>query len=141
MPEYKVKAMLEDVKKGKINSWTELHLRYAAIGADYAQDKLQNALACAHHLGLFRSMDPETLLELLTSAVAVCSKNVDNIYSSREKDFSQSFRKITCETEAEFLAVFGRIEDNSFVNESRENLHLFAQEIKSLSAELQLLKI
>jgi hypothetical protein len=141
MPEHKVKLMLDDVKKGKINSWTELHLRYAEIGADYPQDKLQNALACAHHLGLLRSTNPEALLELLTSAVAVCSKNVDNIYSSREKDFSQSFRKITCETEEEFLAVFGRIEDNSFVNESKENLNLFAQEIKSLSAELQLLKI
>jgi len=85
--------------------------------------------------------DPLEVEKILNLAVKVYRKNVENIYSSREKDFSHPFRKITCDTEEEFIAVFGKIEDNSFVNESKQNLLLFEKEIQALKSEIEKTKV
>ncbi len=141
MPESKVKKIISDVKSGKIKGWEELHQRYTKVGEELPVDKLKNAIECASQLGLINPGDPLEVEKILNLAVKVYRKNVENIYSSREKDFSHPFRKITCDTEEEFIAVFGKIEDNSFVNESKQNLLLFEKEIQALKSEIEKTKV
>lgn len=138
MPESKLNQLIDDVKTGVISSWDELHERYALIGNDYDEDKLQNAIAVALHLGIINSLEKNEIDRVMSLAIEVYAKNVNNIYTSREKDFSHPFRKITCETQDEFEAVFGKIEDNSFVKESQENLENFKVRIEKVNSLIEI---
>lgn len=135
MPDSKLKQIIADVKSGKIKGWEELHKVYQKTGEEYFADKLQNAVDCAAYLGLMKS--GADITAVLKKSIEVYRKNVDKIYSSREKDFSHPFRKITCDTEEEFLAVFGTIEDNSFVKESKQNLAVYEKEIDELISKIK----
>lgn len=136
MPQSKVNQLIEDVKLGAITSWDGLHDRYKVIGEEYQIDKLKNAIASALKLEVIENSNIESIQKVLLQSVLVYEKNVNNIYLSREKDFSHPFRKITCDSEAEFEAVFGKIEDNSFVNESREQLENYRVKVNSINQKL-----
>lgn len=53
------------------------------------------------------------------------------ILRSRQKDFAGHFRTLCCETEAEFRAVLGRAEDDSFVNDAQAEAKALAERIGS----------
>ncbi len=47
------------------------------------------------------------------------------IYDSRAKDYSNPFRKMAYDNEEEMNAVVGKLEDNSFINDQKQDLEKF----------------
>ena len=53
-------------------------------------------------------------------------------HSSREKDFTDEFRKITFRNDEEMSAVLGKIEDNEFLTEMKEKTQRFNEALLNL---------
>jgi hypothetical protein len=68
------------------------------------------------------AFDPILLSSLLSENVQISEDLYKNIYSSREKDHTNSFRKMVYENDAEMDSVLGKLEDNGFINDQKKQL-------------------
>ncbi|MFA6366423.1 MAG: hypothetical protein WCX13_04480, partial [Candidatus Hydrogenedentales bacterium] len=69
-------------------------------------------------------------LALLSDFVA------EEVYQSRAKDWSNSFRKATFRSEKEMFAVLGKPEENSFVKSTKKDMQSLKLAIQRLSESL-----
>lgn len=122
------------IRKGKINSWDQLHDAYIQIGEDYFYDKLQHAIASMLDILEISPRDFSThqLKQCLQQSVNTLSILTDNIYQSREKDYNNPFRKMSYENEAEMDAVIGKLEDNGFIQQTRSSLKEYKKQVKDI---------
>jgi hypothetical protein len=61
-----------------------------------------------------------------------------NIYESRAKDYQNEFRKMVYNNEKEMESVIGRLEDNVFINQQREELEQLNLSISHIISQLNL---
>ena len=61
---------------------------------------------------------------------------VQNIESSRAKDYSNPFRKMVYENEKEMGNVLGKLADNSFIKQQKEELKEFREKVNEISKKL-----
>ena len=90
---------------------------------------------------LFRSprqFTPALLKQLLQQFVVTRSWMCKGIYDSRAKDYSNPFRKMVYETNAEMNKVLGRLEENSFIQQQIGALDELKKEVKSVVRKLKL---
>lgn len=119
-----VEKLKSAIKNAKIQSWEQVHQFYTKQGHGYAIDKLKHAFAAyveVNHLKA-NAFDPTLLSSLLNENVQISEDLYKNIYSSREKDHTNSFRKMVYENEAEMDTVLGKLEDNGFINDQKKQL-------------------
>lgn len=128
------------IKKGKINSWPQLHETYAQLGTLYATDKLQHAIACmllVQDKGP-KDLSPALLKENLQQSVNIMERLTDGIYQSREKDYQNPYRKMSYESDAEMDAVIGKLEDNGFIQQTVAELKMYKKKVKELMKKWEL---
>ena len=65
-------------------------------------------------------MTGDLWLQALAHEERIQRRISEQVYLSRKKDHDNPFRTATCDTPEEALAVFGKVEENSFVNQVRE---------------------
>jgi hypothetical protein len=119
-----VEKLKSAIKDTKIKSWEQVHQFYQKQGIGYAIDKLKHAFAAyleVHHMKHI-DFDPSRFSSLLSENVQISEDLYKNIYSSREKDHTNSFRKMIYENEAEMDTVLGKLEDNGFINDQKKQL-------------------
>ncbi|MEO7049985.1 MAG: DUF4954 domain-containing protein, partial [Ferruginibacter sp.] len=128
------------VKNGKINSWDEVHQFYKIEGAAYDDDKLQHAytslLETLNITG--KQFTAELFKTLLLQAVETKSWMCKGIYNAREKDYTNSYRKMVYNNVEEMNKVMGKLEDNSFIQAQLEELDKMKKEIKGLIKKMNL---
>jgi len=129
-----LKKAIKNSKTGKINSWDELHTFYSDQGNLYEEQKQQHAFAALVEVsGLEeKKFTTATFRSLLDQAAETRKWMVENITASRAKDYASPFRKMVYETQQELEKVIGKLKDNSFINQQKEEQVLFLQKIKSL---------
>jgi hypothetical protein len=131
LPSDTVEELRSDIKTGKIVSWDELHNYYTELGSIYPRMKQQHALA--------------SLLEITgTDASAITKQNIESwvavaatvkewickgIYDARAKDYQNKFRKLVYDTNEEMNKVMGKLEDNSFIKQTRSELDAYKKKI------------
>lgn len=128
------------IRKGKINSWQQLHETYRQYGARYEQDKLQHALACLLDL---LQLTPKELTtaqfrKCLEQSVHTLGALTEGIYRSREKDYTNPFRQMTYENPEEMDAVVGKLDDNSFIQQTIAELKSYKKQVKDLIKKWEL---
>jgi hypothetical protein len=135
-----VQKLKDSIKTGKIKSWDEVHDFYTAEGGRYAEDKLQHA-----YTGLLeilnitaRQFTAPVFKTLLMEAIETRSWMCKGIYESREKDYSNPFRKMVYETNEEMNKVLGSLEDNSFIQNQVAGVEQMKKEVKGLIKKLKL---
>lgn len=131
-------ADLKDrIRSGAINSWAALHENYKIIGEHYATDKLQHAIASLLYIEekTARDFTPSFLKECLLQSVHIQSFLTEGIYHSRAKDYQNPFRQMTYENEAEMEAVIGKLEDNSFIQQTLADLKMYKKKVSGLIEE------
>ncbi|OQY36996.1 MAG: hypothetical protein B6229_08975 [Spirochaetaceae bacterium 4572_7] len=114
IPEYKVKRIISDITSKKINSWDELHQEYKDAAKSYNKDRAVHALNIFKGLNLVTKIDSDLWTQAIDEAVKTRLEIKDRVFSSREKDYTSSFRSITFENQEEKDAVIGKFSDNSF---------------------------
>ena len=128
------------IKKGKINSWTQLHEIYEQLGQQYAQEKLEHAVASLLYVqGLTaKTFTAERFQQNLEQSVTTMSWITDGIYRSREKDYQNPYRSMTYENKADMEAVVGKLEDNSFIQQTITELKQYKKQVKALAKECKM---
>lgn len=106
-----------DIKTGALNSWDAVHERYKVLGQGYAQKKLQHALFSL--LKIKNSAAQELTVPLLQSWLeeykATLDWMLDQVKSSRIKDYQNPFRKMTFDNDREMDEVVGKYSEDGFI--------------------------
>lgn len=119
-----VEKLKSAIKDAKIQSWDQVHQFYTKQGLGYSIDKLKHAFAAyaeVYHLKA-NAFNPALLSSLLSENLQINEDLYKNIFSSREKDHTNAFRKMVYENEAEMDTVLGKLEDNGFINDQKKQL-------------------
>jgi hypothetical protein len=126
--------LIKDVQSGKIKSWEEVHHFYTKQGEQYSYQKLLHALAALKEvMGTSWKKDPAaTLKDLLKQSISTKEWMTKNIFDSRAKDYTNSFRKMMYGTQEEMDAVLGKLDDNSFINQEVELFKEYKKKVREI---------
>ncbi|MDR2313896.1 MAG: DUF4954 family protein [Spirochaetaceae bacterium] len=125
VPAYRVDRLRKDIREGRLNSWEDIHRRYAAMAAAYGEDRARHAwsvlaLVCGKTGKTHPLAEEGALNAALEKTVKIAGWVRDQVFASRAKDFHDPFRKITYRNQREMEQVIGRAEDNFFVRVAEE---------------------
>jgi len=114
--------LIRQIHSGKIRSWDEVHSFYRQQGDNYPNDKLAHALAALRQVAgvALRKSGQGKFADLLRQAIGTRDWMTREIYTTREKDYSNPFRQMVYESPEEMNAVVGALGDNSFINQEKE---------------------
>ncbi|WP_416437924.1 DUF4954 family protein [Phnomibacter sp. MR] len=132
IPEQEMALLIQRIHKGTVAGWNEVHAFYATQKALYPSFKLQHALASFEAVANMKMTDlKEADFKLLVQEYLQIKADLcKRIETSRAKDYSNTFRKMMYNNDAEMNEVIGKLEDNAFI----------LQEKKGLAAEKRRLK-
>ncbi|NJE06664.1 DUF4954 family protein, partial [Thermococcus sp. M36] len=139
LPVSSVNKLKQLIKTGKLSSWDAVHDYYTIEGNNYAEQKLKHALASFIEISKvnIKKIDKATLNSLLDEALVMQQWITENIFTSREKDYTNPFRKMLYNSDEEMNKVVGPLADNSFINQQKEELKAFTKEIAVLKKKLK----
>lgn len=126
----------QDICNGTLNSWDEIHCRYNEFWNRYANDKLCHALQALCLVMNAETMTSDLWLQALAHEERIQRRICEQVYLSRKKDHDNPFRSATCRNPEEALAVYGIPEENSFVNQVREEMFSNIRKIERLRSFL-----
>ncbi len=129
-----VNKIKEDIKDDTINSWTDMHNRYKAEGTVYSTDLLEHAYCSLLEILNIttKQFTSELYKDLLQQTVAIKQWMTEGILKSREKDYTNPYRKMVYENNEEMNKVIGKLEDNSFIQGQFEELEEFKCLVKKI---------
>ncbi len=138
MPITEVEELKKRIKNGKISSWKMTHDFYRSQKEKYNRQVLDHAMASLKELtGLnIKKASKEEISNLLDQAVATRVWMTKGILTSRAKDYSNTFRKMAYDDEAEMNEVVGKLEDNAFIIEQNVELKKFRKMIVQVKKKL-----
>ena len=130
----------QHIKSDKIQSWQQVHDMYKKVGADYFSDKLEHSYTSLLEVLNITSKQftTDVFKTVLQNAVIIKEWMCKGIYESREKDYSNPFRKMVYDTKLEMDTVIGKIEDNSFIQQQTGELDIFKKNVKEVIKKFHL---
>lgn len=134
-----VDKLKKDIKKNKINSWSDVHDCYIQKGAEYIKDKLVHAFTSLLEIENITSKQftAEVFIKLLEKSIATRMWMSKGIYTSRAKDHTNPFRKMVYDSKEEMDAVIGRLEDNQFIQDQLAETDKYKKIIKRTIKKLK----
>ena len=138
IPVKKLDELLSNLKKKKIDSWTEFHKEYHQLSEEYLEDKLKHALASLQEITAIgpSNWDVQFWKELFDEALITKEWMYNEIYKTRNKDYENPFRLMVYESIEEMNEVVGKLEDNSFINQQSQELVAFKELISQFNSNL-----
>lgn len=120
--------------------WDEVHEFYQASGRQYEEQKLLHAYASLLELlqASHEKFTANLFKDLLARCIATKEWMVKNIYDSRSKDYQNEFRKMVYDNEEEMEMVIGKLEDNVFIAQQKEELVELKASVQKILAGFQL---
>ena len=131
-----IDSMESAIHNGHIDTWEGVHEVYKQQAVNYPMDKLQHALAAATQVNGFSLKDPGTLINLLKESMDTRKWMVTNIFSSREKDYTNAFRLMVYANAEEMDKVIGSIDDNQFIKQEEAALHRYLENVEKIIGTL-----
>jgi hypothetical protein len=142
-----------DIRDGKLPDWNAVHAAYDELWQAYPLARQRHAYAVLCELAAESSNDQSSpsppsqemasprasggSLEniwpaIVDKAIAVQQYICDQTRNSRAKDYENPFRRMTYSSDADMQAVLGTVEDNSFIQQIREETQAFATRAQRL---------
>jgi hypothetical protein len=117
IPSKSVQSMLQQIKTDKLDSWNAVHQYYQKETDGYLAKKTLHALYCLELLEgtTISGLSHKKLNEWLDRYQAIKEEITQKIKSSRAKDYTNPFRKMVYQNQAEMDAIVGDLNDNSFI--------------------------
>ncbi|AYD47145.1 DUF4954 family protein [Arachidicoccus soli] len=136
IPEKNVLQLKEKICNNKVNSWDELHAQYALEGEKYVKEKTMHAIASLEELLNINlsQLDKKTFIQFIDEAIVTKKWIFEEIKKSREKDYSNPFRKMMYNSQTEMDNVVGKFSDNSFIIQQEIELKNFIAQTKKIKA-------
>ncbi len=117
------------IGRGELESWDAIHQEYHNLWETYTREKQKHAFAVLRYLLNKREITAQEWNSSLHRAGEIQEFIRDQVYISREKDYKNPFRRATYRNDAEMTAAIGTVEDNSFIQQVREETTAFKQKI------------
>lgn len=135
IPTKSVQSMLQQIKSDKLTSWDEVHQYYQTETDKYLAKKNLHALHCLEYIQgeAISGLSAKKINAWLDRYLEIKEEITGKIKSSREKDYTNPFRKMVYENEMEMNAIVGDLNDNSFIEQQvadQVKLKAFIIEIK-----------
>jgi hypothetical protein len=134
LPNISVETLKNNIKDGSIKSWEEIHNFYQENSRIYNEQKLQHAFASLLELHQItpQELNLQLFKQLLQQTLDTKEWMVKNIRNSRAKDYQNEFRKMAYDNEEEMEQVLGKLEDNVFINQQKQELIKLKEEVNSV---------
>jgi Domain of unknown function (DUF4954) len=134
IPETAEKTLIRNIRSAKIDSWDEVHVFYKKKSSSYSTDKFQHAFASLLEILKLtpKQFTKKAFINLLHEAVATKEWIAKGIYESRAKDYESPYRKMVYETQQEMEKVIGKLSDNSFINQQKEETISFTKRVTNI---------
>lgn len=128
-----VQEWLQQIKKGKISGWAGLHDLYRSCSESYSARKLAHAIAIykMRH-GKDLQAEPLEVRMLLEKSIEFRKELSARVQSTRAKDYQNPFRQMVYDSKEELEAVVGRLEDNGFIREDKEQASAYRKMVNGL---------
>ncbi len=136
IPSKKVEQLLANIIDSTVTSWEDVHNFYAVCAEQYGLDKLKHSIATWKTMKGIDSVTVPQLIQLLKNGIAIKTWMVRGIEDSRAKDFTNGYRKMVYQTNAEMYTVLGDPKKNEFVLYEIENLKTFTKSIEVILNDL-----
>jgi hypothetical protein len=139
MPQKNVDSLLTKIKNSSITSWDQVHTFYESESEKYNSRKDNHAIACLEIITSkpISKITPTLFNSWLDAYLETKADITARIQNTRAKDYSNPFRKMVYDNEAEMNAVIGSIKDNGFINDQNKMLETLTLQIKELKKQLK----
>jgi hypothetical protein len=124
------------IKDGTLNTWKEIHHRYNEIWKKYPIDKLRHAYMSLKHILGADTLTVDDWNNALNRGIDLQQYIFDQVYETRKKDYQNKFRQATFLSEDEMIAAWGKLDDNSFIQNQRKELEEFTERVQSVRKRL-----
>ncbi|MFD2903639.1 DUF4954 family protein [Sphingobacterium anhuiense] len=133
-----IDQLLREIKSGKIDDWEDIHKYYHELSRSYLETKRAHAFASLLEITDVRSesISVEIVQAWLKEAISHRTWMVDEIYASRAKDYENPFRNMVYNSEEERDLVVGKLSENSFILQQRDELNGFIKCVHKLISKL-----
>jgi len=111
----------QDIGKGLLTSWQDIHERYDELWKRYSFDKQQHAYAVWCDLTGNDAFTPELLRQSLNELAGLQQYICDQVILTRKKDFKNPFNQSTFGNIDEMEAVVGTLDDNEFIQQIKQD--------------------
>ncbi|MCK4796850.1 MAG: DUF4954 family protein [Spirochaetes bacterium] len=134
IPDLELKNLINDIKNNKLKDWESIHKRYDSVWAKYAGQKTRYSLYVLEQITekKIHSITCEDWKSIFKQGINIAEKILDLSLSSREKDYNDPYRLINYCNNEEMKAVIGNIDENSFLNELKNQTKEFVNKLKRL---------
>ncbi len=139
MKQSDVEKLRNNIVDGNINTWKEIHKEYNDIWKHYSMDKLRHAYYCLKSAMGYgnRCLSNSEWEQVINKGIEIQNHIIDQVYQSRKKDYDNPFRHATFRNQQEMDAVMGKIEDNSFINKTKQEGHLLIEQLQNLKNRIK----
>ena len=133
-----VDQLKSDIKDGTLNTWKEIHHRYNEIWKKYPVDKLRHAYMSLKHMLGVDTLTTDDWNNALNRGIDLQTYVYNQVYETRKKDYENKFRQATFSSEDEMLAAWGKLDENSFIKQQRNELKEFTERIQNIRKRLNI---
>lgn len=127
-----VDLLKQKIKNNSLKNWQSIHLFYSSCSNNYFIEKLQHALSVYYKIAGIKLLDKKMIKNLLLESIETKKWITNSIISSREKDYTNEFRKMVYNNEQEMNNVLGSFDSNSFIKEQKLETQSFIKSIKNI---------
>lgn len=134
MPEEKVQELFTYLKNGTITDWSSVHEFYDTCSLSYSRYKTRYALYLLEQLYScpIEQFTADNYQNIIDDVTVVSSSMYTASISSREKDYTDYFRKMTYRNTDEMTAVLGSLNDNSFLHQLQTDTAEFNDRLRTV---------
>lgn len=133
MTQHQLNSLKTDIKKGKLQSWAEVHHFYEQQANNYALDKLLHAIYayCKANAIHQQAFNLNVIKSTLVQSVTLQEQISKEIYITREKDYTNAFRKMVYDTTKEMNLVLGPLQENAFIKQQPNIVQAYKKSVNS----------
>jgi Domain of unknown function (DUF4954) len=130
-----VDDLIYAVTSNKICTWEAVHDFYRSQSKQYPKELTIHAFQSLLEIEGITSQQFTKLYfeKLLQNLVETKTWMVKGIFGSREKDYTNPYRKMVYDNQKEMNAVLGKLEDNSFIQDQYKALEELKAQINSIN--------
>lgn len=124
----------KQIHAGKIKNWDDVHTFYQTQGELYDQFKFEHAVNTWLTISgiTLAAFKPKYFKEMLLQSLQTKAWLTEGIYESRAKDYTNPFRLMVFDNETEMENVWGKLEDNSFINMQKKELKQYKKTVQQI---------
>lgn len=134
VPKEILEQFIHEIRIGSAKSWDDVHNFYTREGVVYPEHKLFHALASLEEIigKNLRELRRDEWVDLFEQALKTKEWMTNEIFKSRSKDYTNSFRRMVYDTECEMDQVLGKLSENSFIKQEYILLENFRNTIAKI---------